>query len=221
MATSDGSKKIDPADGTDATVRRARTAAEQREARSGGSDDPQVLVEEIERTREDLAETLDAIADKVSPKRVAARTKKQVSEVVKDTAAEASATVKEKAATASAAVSAGAASLKTTAEHAKETVQEKVSGTTDSTTVAPTPGALADVGDLSGDSTTAALDPAGAEIPPLPALGTASTSGGSVPTYGASPGVPKELLAGVSAGLAVLLLVLRRRKRRGFGRSRR
>ncbi len=214
MATSDGSNNIDPADGTDATVRRARTAAEQREGRSSGPDDPEVLAGEIERTREELAETLDAIAEKVSPKRVAARTKKQVSEAVKDSAAEASATFKEKAATASAAVSSGAASLRSTAEHAKETVQEKVSGSTGSTTVASTPGALADVGDVTGASTTAALDPAGAEIPPLPALGTASTSGGSVATYGASPAVSKEVLAGAAAAVGVLLLVLRRRKRR-------
>ena len=213
MATSDGSKRIDPADGTDATVRRARTAAEQRDARSSGSDDPEVLAEEIERTREELAETLDAIADKVSPKRVAARTKKQVSEAVNDGAAEASATVKEKAASASAAVSSGAASLKTTAEQAKEAVQEKVSGSSGSTTVAQTPGALADVGDLTGASTTAALDPAGADIPPLPALGTAPSSAGSVATYGASPALPKELLAGLAAAVAVLLLVLRRRRR--------
>jgi hypothetical protein len=213
VATSDGSKRIDPADGTDATVRRARTAAEQREARSSGSEDPDVLVEEIERTREDLAETLDAIADKVSPKRVAARTKQQVTETVKDGAAEASATVKEKAADASAAMSAGAASLKSTAEHVKETVQEKISGHGSTTPAASTPGALADAGDLAAPATTAALDPAGAEIPPLPALGTAPASG-SVTTYGASPAVPKELLAGAGAALAVLLLLLRRRKRR-------
>lgn len=43
-----------------------------------GSQDPEVLAREIERTREDLAETMDAIAEKVSPKRVARRTKDQL-----------------------------------------------------------------------------------------------------------------------------------------------
>jgi hypothetical protein len=115
VATSDGSKKVEDSvlDGTsdtDATVRRGRTAAEQRAGRSSGSDDPETIVSEIERTREDLAETLDAIADKVSPKRVASRTKRKVSEAVKDGATEASATVKEKAASASEAARSGAAS---------------------------------------------------------------------------------------------------------------
>lgn len=217
MATRDGSKKIEPADGTDAEVRRARTAAEQRESRSAGSDDPEVLAGEIERTREELAETLDAIADKVSPTRVAARTKQKVGDTVKDSAAEVSATVKEKAAEASAAMSSGASSLKESAEHVKETVQEKMADHAGTTTEAPTPGALADAADARSSSPTAALDPAGADVPPLSAFGNvtrASGSGGSVTTYGASPAVPKEVLAGVAAALAVLLLVLRRRKRR-------
>jgi MYXO-CTERM domain-containing protein len=37
-----------------------------------------VLAKEIERTREDLAVTLDAIAEKVSPKRVAGRAREQI-----------------------------------------------------------------------------------------------------------------------------------------------
>ena len=210
MATSDGSKKVedgvlDGTAGTAAPARRARTAAEQRAQRSSGSDDPETIVNEIERTREDLAETLDAIADKVSPKRVASRTKRKVSDAVKEGAAEASATVKEKAATASDAAKSGAASV-------KETVQEKVqshSGTA-ATTPAPTTGALADASDTAS-LRVSGLEPAGADIPPLPAV----TSSSSVVTYGApSTGLPKELLAGAGAAIAVLLLVLRRRKRR-------
>lgn len=46
------------------------------------SQDPDALTAEIERTREDLAETLDAIAERVSPKRVASRTRVQVGEAV-------------------------------------------------------------------------------------------------------------------------------------------
>ena len=48
--------------------------------------DPEQLAADIERTREELAETLDAIADKVSPKRVAKRTTKKVTNAVKETA---------------------------------------------------------------------------------------------------------------------------------------
>ena len=73
---------------------------------------PEVLAAEIERTREDLAQTLDAIADRVSPKRVADRTRKNIAEAVaiakeratvavagaKDKAAVVTADVKDKAA---------------------------------------------------------------------------------------------------------------------------
>lgn len=53
------------------------------------------LAAEIERTREDLAHTLDAIAEKVSPKRVASRTTKKVTQAVKGTAQDAVESVKE------------------------------------------------------------------------------------------------------------------------------
>jgi len=59
------------------------------------SADPDELAAEIEKTREDLAETLDAIAEKVSPKRVAKRTTKKVTAAVKDTAHEAAESVKD------------------------------------------------------------------------------------------------------------------------------
>jgi hypothetical protein len=58
-------------------------------------------VQEIEQTREDLAETLDAIVDKVSPKRVMDRTKEQARsdaqdalQTVKESAAQRAQTVK-------------------------------------------------------------------------------------------------------------------------------
>ena len=108
MASTEGSKRIDATgDGAPAAQHQGPPA----------SSDPQVLAEHIEKTRQDLAETLDAIADKVSPKRVAECT----SQKVKDGAAEAAATVKSKSAEAAASVKSGAASL-------KETVQEKVGG---------------------------------------------------------------------------------------------
>ncbi len=54
-----GPGKGAPSTGSD-VQRQARTAAQQREA--DASKDPEVLAKQIEETREDLAETLDAIA---------------------------------------------------------------------------------------------------------------------------------------------------------------
>ncbi len=42
--------------------------------------DPDVLVKEIERTRENLARTIDALTERVSPARVARRTVSRVQE---------------------------------------------------------------------------------------------------------------------------------------------
>ena len=64
-----------------AAARTAGKTAEQREK----SPDPAQLVAEIERTREDLAETLDAIVDRVSPKRVAQRSAVRLKEVTATT----------------------------------------------------------------------------------------------------------------------------------------
>jgi hypothetical protein len=72
--------------------------------------DPEALAAEIERTREDLAETLDAIAEKVSPKRVAKRTTKKVTSAVKETAHDAATAVKDGAHTAKDKVSGGSRS---------------------------------------------------------------------------------------------------------------
>lgn len=224
VATTHGSNQIDPTG--DEPARRPRTAAEQRADRASGSNDPEVLADEIERTREDLAETLDAIADKVSPKRVSERTKKKVTDSVKEKtdaakehlqagAASAKETAKQTAEHAKEQVQAGAASAKQTAEHAKEQVQEKVSGSDDS--VAATPGALADRADTEVVVDTAVVvEPVGADVPPAAPLGTPPPPAvggiGGVQTYGASPAVPKEAIAGAAAALAVVLLLLRRRK---------
>jgi hypothetical protein len=208
VPTTHGSNQMEPEE----PARRARTAAEQRAEGASGSNDPEVLAEEIERTREDLAETLDAIADKVSPKRVTARTKQKVAD-----------SAKEKADAAKQHLDAGVASAKETAEHAKEQVQEtaehakqqvqekveqvqdKVTGDDSAGAVAATPGTLADRAD-----TAAVVEPVGAEIPP--ATVPSGPPVGGVATYGASPGVPKEALAGAAAALAVVLLLLRRRQ---------
>ena len=65
------------------TAGAVRTAG--KKAEQPGSPDPAQLVAEIERTREDLAETLDAIADRVSPKRVAQRGAVRLKEVTATT----------------------------------------------------------------------------------------------------------------------------------------
>ena len=86
----------EPSDGT-AAGGRARPAA-------SSTGDPAALAAEIEKTREDLAGTLDAIADKVSPKRVAKRTSKKVAASVKEGASAAKESVVEGAAAAKGAV---------------------------------------------------------------------------------------------------------------------
>ena len=93
MASTNGKE---PSDGT-AVGGRARSAA-------SSTGDPAALAAEIEKTREDLAGTLDAIADKVSPKRVAKRTSKRVAASVKEGATAAKDSVVEGAAAAKGAV---------------------------------------------------------------------------------------------------------------------
>lgn len=183
MASSDGSKRTDPAraaadSGTTAARRRARTAAEQRQE-TVTSNDPEVLATEIERTREELADTLDAIADKVSPKRVAGRTKKKVGDAVKDGAEGAKETVR-----------AGTAAVRGAATGAKETVEEKVASGQDEPAAAPL------------DVTTPAYAPATPPLHPVPAVPAQSSSLVGPPA-----------LAGAVAALVVALLVLRRRRR--------
>lgn len=134
MASTDGTSSDVADGGTTAARRRARTAAEQREERGTTSEDPQEIAAQIERTREELAETFDAIADKVSPKRVADRTKKKVADSVKDGAEKSAATVK-----------AGAAQLLDAVVEKKEALQDKVAGTSEP---AETVGGSGDAGGL-------------------------------------------------------------------------
>jgi hypothetical protein len=185
VASNDSSKPIDPADKGPA-ARRGRTAAEERQ-QGVPSNDPEVLTAEIERTREELAETLDAIADKVSPKRVAGRTKKKVSDAVKDGAEGAAQTVK-----------AGTAAVKEAAVGAKEAVEEKLAGTPD---VGPGPVPASPVtAPLGGTAPT--YPPATPPLRPVPAVPAQSSSLLGAPA-----------LAGAVAAVVVALFVLRRRRR--------
>jgi hypothetical protein len=175
----------------------------------GATPDPEVLAEDIERTREELAETLDAIAEKVSPKKVASRTKKKVGDAVKEGASDAADSIKDTAADAADAVKHGVAAAKAKVAADDDALRSPlgqqtsveldaatpVSGAQVPVEPAPTPGALA-------DATVTRVEPAGADTPSYPA---------TLPP--ASPS-RTPLLAGAGAALVVLLLLMRRRRRR-------
>lgn len=164
---------------------------------------PEVLAAEIERTREDLAQTLDAIADKVSPKRVADRTRKKVADAVavaREALVEQAGAAREKATVAVAEAKDRAAVVTADARDraavVTATAKDKVSG-------------------ASGHH--AAVHGGSVAVPAAPA-DLPSVDGGRVdrPVAGAAaPAGPKpEVLAGAALGLLVLLLLRRRRTRR-------
>ena len=96
--------------GAPAAPKKRASRAAKPAANANAKPDPDALAAEIEKTREDLAETLDAIAEKVSPKRVAKRTTKKVTSAVKDTAHDAASAVKDTASSAKDKVSGGSRS---------------------------------------------------------------------------------------------------------------
>lgn len=171
----------------DDVQRQARASAQQRDAAS--SQDPEVLARQIEDTREDLAETLDAIADRVSPKRVASRTRESLTETVKEKAAQAKELVNEK----------------TTA--AKQAVEERRQSS------GPKASSNASSVRLDAD-----LPPvSGVEVPGLaPRTGGGTVRPASSSAGSSSPlaAVPPQALAGAGAAVVGLLLLLRRRRKR-------
>lgn len=185
---------------TQPAARRGRTAAQQRQERTS---DPDVLVAEIEATREDLAVTLDAIADRVSPKRVV----KRGTERVKEAATSAREVVTEKAAVAREVVTekAGVARDVVTekAAVARSAIEERTGGHA-------APAAVLDAGPL--------LDtgPAGAGVlpattgVPVPRLAPARVT---APHRSGVSGVPIEAFVGAVAALVALWLLSRLRRR--------
>ncbi len=215
------------------SARRPRTAAQQRAGQPAVtrepppkpalSTDPEALAADIERTRTELAETLDAIADKVSPKRVASRTGKKVGDSVKEAAGKAEAAVKT-----------GAHAAVESVKDAAEAVRDKVGGdhvdpvaralplpdepvvavSSDADVVAPTP--VPDTQEIRSAQeagTLPALTPdAFGDVTPAPAA--LRTEVRPVPPYVPVTAPSRlPLYAGAAAALAVVLLVLRRRRR--------
>ena len=174
----------------------------------GGSagNDPEQLVAEIERTREELAGTLDAIAEKVSPKRAAARTGKKLAAAVSE-GAEA---VKEGATTAKEAVKEGAASAKEAVKEGAATAKDALADKLPEAVAAHLPGGSDHAASpVAGDSGPAATVP-------HPAASTTSTG---YPAYEPGPVPPtssgntRKLAAAGVVAVVLGVLVLRRRRR--------
>ncbi len=224
------------------SAQRPPTAAELRAREHAGTTDTEVLANDIAQTREELSVTIDAIVDRVSPKKVVERSKQQAregvqdaTEIVKGHATTAAGIVKEKALVASEVVQSKVAELK-----------EKASGTSDSTSSrspltpatsvslsSATPVASPDAGPVSSAGSsplptgTVSID-AGALPPPEPGATTGPAAGPDLPSHrpvgtttGASPVPPVYAGAGAAALLATVLLLLRRRRARRRDRLRR
>lgn len=152
--------------------------------------DPEVLAASIEQTRDDLAHTLDEIADKVSPKRVTKRATKKVADTAKDKAATVKEVVAEKAADAKDAVL-----------DAKDAAADKVAE-------------LRSHEEPATDEVVIMGEPVVAPGPVLTDHPLRPTT--SDPYAATDAGVPKEYIVagGAVAALLLILLVRRRRKHR-------
>ena len=168
------------------SAQRPPTAAERRATEHAGTTDTEVLARDIAQTREELSVTIDAIVDRVSPKKVVERSKQQAregvqdaTEIVKGHATTAAGVVREKALVAAEVVQSKVAELK-----------DKASGTSDSTQVRSP---LAPATSVSLTSATPVSSPDAGPVPssgaapvsspgtsPLPA-GTVSIDAGELP----------------------------------------
>lgn len=198
-----------------------------------GQRSPEVLVREIEATREDLAVTLDAIADRVSPKRVAKRGGEQAKEaaarakeVVTEKAGKAREALAERAGTAKESTSVTRGTLAERAAGAKEVLAEKAASAQASVTVAASHARTA-VAERTGHGTTGAHEAPASVLDADPATGTLPpVAGVEVPRLSPRPlpaasgpsladrfnALPREAVVGAVAALAALFLLSRRRK---------
>ena len=214
------------------SAQRPPTAAERRAAEHAGTTDTEVLARDIAQTREELSVTIDAIVDRVSPKKVVERGKQQAregvqdaTEIVKGHATTAAGVVREKALVASEAVKEKVAELKDKASSTSDATQVR-SPLTPATSVnidSATPVASPDAGPVT--SSGASPLPAGTvsidagELPPPEAAPAAGAPAGlpshrPVASSGSTPVPPVYAGAGAAALLAAVLLLLRRRRAR-------
>ena len=174
MATDETtSKAIDVSQST----QRPPTAAERRASEHAGTTDTEVLARDIAQTREELSVTIDAIVDRVSPKKVVERGKQQAREGVQD----ATEIVKGHATTAAVLVRDKALVASEVVKEKVAEVKERVSGTTDSTDVR-SPLAPATSVSLASATPVSSPDagPVSTGTSPLPAS-TVSIDAGDVP----------------------------------------
>ena len=216
-------------------AQRPPTAAERRATEHAGTTDTEVLARDIAQTREELSVTIDAIVDRVSPKKVVERSKQQAregvsdaTEIVKGHATTAAGVVREKALVASEVVKEKVAELKDKASGGSDTTQVRPSLPAASSvrssvrTTSATPVSSPDAGPVSSAAPsplptgTVSID--AGELPP-PEAAPAGSSGSSLPSHrpvsssgGAAPAVPPVYAGAGAAVLAALLLLLRRRR---------
>ncbi|MDP9496529.1 MAG: DUF3618 domain-containing protein [Actinomycetota bacterium] len=189
--------------------------------------DPDALAAEIEQTREDLAVTLDEIADRVSPKRVAERGKSRAREVFAERSAQAKELYAEKSAQAKELMAEKTAVAKDKAATAQAAVSEKTaqargaaaartgrgSSGTNVDDLPPVTGVA--VPRLAPDRPTPGTDP----LPSATTRGgggstavpSSSTAGGASTWISQNPTASTELAAGAAVALVGLWLVRRRR----------
>ena len=237
MATDQTS--IGTTDGSSSPQRPA-TAAEQRANDHAGTTDTNVLAADIAQTREELAVTIDAIVDRVSPKKVVERGKQQAregvadaTELVKGHATTAAGVVREKAMVASGVVKEKVAEVKekvaggSTGTPARSTLAPATSVSLTRATPVPSPdaGPVSSPGGSPLPANTVSVD-AGELPPPEPApapgslADTAKTRRPDVPshrpvatTYGLDQGVPPVYAGAAAAALLALVVLLLRRRR--------
>jgi hypothetical protein len=216
---------------TSPAAQRPPTAAERRANEHAGTTDTEVLARDIAQTREELSVTIDAIVDRVSPKKVVERGKQQAregvqdaTEIVKGHATTAAGVVREKALVASEVVKDKVAELK-----------DRKSGTSDSTDVrsplapatsanvassSPLPAGTVtvDMGEPpppeAAPTTGALADAADAGRPGVEPPGADLPSHRPVGSTGSAPVPPVYAGAGAAALVAAVLLLLRRRSNR-------
>ncbi len=167
-----------------------------------GAADPDTIVREIEAAREDLAITLDAIAERVSPKRVAARS----SERAKEVALQAKDVLLEKTAHAREVLGAQTATARGVVEEktatARAAVAERTGHTAPSSVLDADPAATG----VGGLPPTTGVQ---VKVPVLTTSSRPATHTGPVPLL---DGVPREAVVGAVAALVALWLVRRRRR---------